>query len=216
MVEVTTSSSYFIQLYKARNTLIELLEHQGYDVSNYSNFGMNELHAMIKNDELDMYLTKENKKVLIKFYELTGTTSKMLRQTNIDKMIEQYFDVEEKISKTDDLIIILNDDPNDTIDNIVKHVLENKGIYINVISIKRLQFNVLKHELVPQHTILTNAEKEDFMKKYNIKNSSEIPEISRFDAVSKATCMRPDQVCKIIRPSKTAIEGVYYRNCVNR
>ena len=54
------------------------------------------------------------------------------------------------------------------------------------------------------------------MKKYNIKRFSEIPEISRFDAVAMAKCMRPDEVCKIVRPSKTAIEGLYYRNCVNR
>ena len=216
MGEVTTSSSYFIQLHKARNTLLELLEHQGYDVSNYSNFSMNELHAMIKNDELDIFLTKENKKVLIKFYELTGSTSKMLRQTNIDKLVEQYYDVEEKLSISDDLIIILNDDPNDTIENILKHIYEHKGIYINVISLKRLQFNVLKHDLVPQHIILNSEDKDIFLKKYNIKNSQEIPEISRFDAVAIANCMRPDEICKIIRPSKTAIEGIYYRNCVNR
>ena len=216
MSSVTKSSSYFTQLYKARNILLETLNHQGYDVSHYNNFSMNELHSMLKNEELDIFLEKSDKKVLVKFYELTGLTSKMLRQTNIDKMIEQYFEVEEKLSSKDDLIIILNDDPNDTIDNIVKHVFENKGIYINVISLKRLQFNVLKHELVPEHVILNDEEKSKFLEKYNIKYLSEIPEISRFDAVSKAVCMRPEQVCKITRPSKTAIEGTYYRICVNK
>ena len=198
---ISTSSSYFIQLHKARTILLELLETQGYNVDDYSNFSMNELHSMIKNDELDIFLVKDDKKVLVKFYEISSLTTKMLRQTNIDKMIQQYYDVEEKIKKSDDLIIILNDDPNDTIQNILKHIWENEGIYINVISLKRLQFNVLNHELVPEHNILSKDEKVDFMKKYNIKRFSEIPEISRFDAVAMAKCMRPDEVCKIVRPS---------------
>jgi len=114
------------------------------------------------------------------------------------------------------LIIIVNEDPTETIQNVMKHIWEQQGIYVNIISVKRLQFNILSHTLVPKHTLLTSEEKTEFYKKFNIKKSDEIPEISRFDAVAMAICMRPDDVCKIIRPSKTSIEGIYYRNCVNK
>ena len=84
-----------------------------------------------------------------------------------------------------------------------------------IISIKRLQFNILNHTLVPKHIILNNDEREAFYKKYNIMNDKQIPEISRFDPVSQIIGIVPGEICKIIRPSKTAITSDYYRICVN-
>ncbi|RZD40200.1 MAG: DNA-directed RNA polymerase subunit H [Methanobacteriota archaeon] len=103
-------------------------------------------------------------------------------------------------------MIITNEDANDTL---VSHV------HITIISIKRLQFNILNHSLVPKHIILNNEEKDEFYKKYNIMNDKQIPEISRFDPVSQVIGMIPGNICKIIRPSKTAITTNYYRLCVN-
>ena len=66
---------------------------------------------------------------------------------------------------------------------------------------------------VPKHTILTDAEVLELKKRYNINNTSELPEISRYDPVAQAIGMRPGQICKITRPSKTAITTEYYRVC---
>lgn len=215
-MELSSSSNFVGQLYKVRTTLIELFEEQGYSAGNYANFSIAELQTMLKNSELDMMFKKEGKQALIKFYEITGETNKTLKQPILESLVSQYFELEETLKKTDDLIIIVNEDPTETIQNVMKHIWEQKGIYVNIISVKRLQFNILTHTLVPKHTLLSNEEKGEFYKKFNIKKSNEIPEISRFDAVAMSICMRPDDVCKIIRPSKTAIEGIYYRNCVNK
>ena len=215
-MELSSSSNFVGQLYKVRTTLIELFEEQGYSAGNYANFSIAELQTMLKNSELDMMFKKEGKQALIKFYEITGETNKTLKQPILESLVSQYFELEETLKKTDDLIIIVNEDPTETIQNVMKHIWEQKGIYVNIISVKRLQFNILTHTLVPKHTLLTNEQKDEFYKKFNIKKSNEIPEISRFDAVAMSICMRPDDVCKIIRPSKTAIEGIYYRNCVNK
>ena len=48
---------------------------------------------------------------------------------------------------------------------------------------------------------------------YNIVDDSQFPKISRFDPVAMAIGIRPEELCKIIRPSKTAIESNYYRIC---
>tara|TARA_B110000285_G_scaffold27397_1_gene26980 strand:- start:5007 stop:5654 length:648 start_codon:yes stop_codon:yes gene_type:complete len=215
-MELSTSSNFFSKLYKTRQTLFELLETQGYNVAKYTGIGIVELQAMLKNEELDLQLEKDDKKVYIKFYEITGKTKKTLKQAVLEAFVEQFFEVEESLTKNDDLVIIVNEDSTETIQNAVKHIWEQKGVYVNIISLKRLQFNILSHSIVPNHKILSTEEQTEFYSKYNIKRSKEIPEISRFDAVSTALCMRPDQVCKIIRPSKTSIEGIYYRNCVNR
>ena len=45
-------------------------------------------------------------------------------------------------------------------------------------------------------------------------SDSEFPELSRFDPVAQAIGIRPGQVCKITRASKTAIEAPYYRICI--
>jgi DNA-directed RNA polymerase subunit H (RpoH/RPB5) len=98
--------------------------------------------------------------------------------------------------------------------NELKHIWESDGIFIVIESIKRLQFNILKHTLVPEHRILNNNEVTEIMKKYNITDKAQFPDISRFDPVARVIGLRPGEVCHIIRPSKTAIEANYYRVCV--
>ena len=83
-----------------------------------------------------------------------------------------------------------------------------------ILNIKRLQFNILEHSLVPPHRLLKETEVTEVKKKHNLKSLSEFPDISRFDPVALAIGMRPGEICEIIRPSKTAITGVYYRVCV--
>ena len=50
-------------------------------------------------------------------------------------------------------------------------------------------------------------------KKYNIMDKSEMPDISRFDPVALSIGLKPDEVCKIVRSSKTSIQSNYYRIC---
>jgi AcrR family transcriptional regulator len=61
---------------------------------------------------------------------------------------------------------------------------------------------------------MNDAEIEEVMKKYNIKDKTQFPDISRFDPVARVIGLRPGKVCHIIRSSKTAIEANYYRVCV--
>jgi DNA-directed RNA polymerase subunit H (RpoH/RPB5) len=52
------------------------------------------------------------------------------------------------------------------------------------------------------------------MKKYNIDELSQFPEISRFDPVACVIGIKPNEICEINRPSKTSINANYYRICV--
>jgi DNA-directed RNA polymerase I, II, and III subunit RPABC1 len=98
--------------------------------------------------------------------------------------------------------------------SLLKHLWEKDGIFIVMKSIKRLQFNILEHTLVPEHTILTEEEVVEVKRKYNVKDDTQFPDISRFDPVAQAICIRPGQVCRIIRPSKSSVTTEYYRICV--
>ena len=115
---------------------------------------------------------------------------------------------------TDTLFVIVKDSVNDTLTNFVKHIWESENIFVILIPLKRLQFNILEHVLVPPHRILDESEKIRIKNKYNIIKDAEFPELSRFDPVAQAIGIRPGQVCEISRPSKTAISAPYYRICI--
>jgi len=210
-------SSLTSYIYKSRKNILELMEKQGYNINDYSNFSINEVNSMKQNNQLDMLLekteenpvTKRKNKIYISYY-----LTKMIRPSNIQEMIDDLFNLEEVLTKEDTLFIIIKDEINDTIISELKQIWEKDGIFIVIENIKRLQFNILNHELVPQHTIISNNEIDEVMKKYNISNKFEFPDISRFDPVARVIGLRPGDVCKIIRSSKTAINTNYYRVCI--
>ena len=78
---------------------------------------------------------------------------------------------------------------------------------------KRLQYNILDHVLVPPHTVLTKEEAVEIRRKYNIMTDRQMPDLSRFSPVAQLIGIRPGDICKIVRPSKTAIKTEFYRIC---
>jgi DNA-directed RNA polymerase subunit H (RpoH/RPB5) len=211
------SSSLISSIYNSRKNVLDLMEKQGYNVEDYSHFSINEVNSMKQNNQLDMLLekkeddldTKRKNKIYIRYY-----LAKMIRPNNIDEMIEDLFNVEQILTKDDTLFIIIKDDMNETLTNKLIHLWEADGIFIVMINIKRLQFNILNHALVPEHIVLNNAKVDEVMKKYNILSKIHIPDISRFDPVAQVIGLRPGKVCQIIRPSKTSVTANYYRVCV--
>jgi DNA-directed RNA polymerase subunit H (RpoH/RPB5) len=61
---------------------------------------------------------------------------------------------------------------------------------------------------------MTVEEENEMMKRYNITEKTQLPDISRFDPVAQVIGIRPGQICEIKRPSKTAIFSLYYRVCM--
>jgi DNA-directed RNA polymerase subunit H (RpoH/RPB5) len=215
---VTNSSSLISSVFKSRAVLLELMYTNGYKIDDYSDFSINEVNSMFTNKQLDMLLEQREddidlhrkKKIYIRYH-----LAKTLRtEENLREMIDDLFNIEEILTKQDILYIVIKDEVNETLENLLKHIWEQDGIYIIVQSLKRLQFNILKHSYVPHHRVMSKQEDMLFRKRFNIMNDSQLPEISRFDPVAKAICIRPGEVCEIIRPSKTSISSYYNRICV--
>ena len=207
----------FTLVYKARCNLIDMLQEQQYNVEEYIGFKTNELNAMIKHSQMDMLVENgSGNKIYIKYYEIGEKKPKILNKQVIDNMIEDLFEIEEILGNSDTLLIVANSEANDTIKGHIRHIWESKKIYIVIRDLKSLQFNILQHAYVPKHHILNTEEEDEFRKKYNIKDNENIPEISRFDPVSQIICIKPDQICEIMRPSKNSVETPYYRICKNK
>ena len=187
-------SSEATTIYNSRKTLIEVLSNLGYGVDEYNTFSMNEVEAMTRNTQLDMLLTGADKnKVYVKYM----LTSKAIR---LKSAVEE--------------IVIVNDEPNDTMVEKLKFWHDSRGIFIVIHNIKRLQVNILKHKLVPKHVVCSEEQTEEVKKKYNLTSVKQLPEISRFDPVALLICMRPGQICEIERKSVTSMTSDYYRVCV--
>jgi DNA-directed RNA polymerase subunit H (RpoH/RPB5) len=167
---------------------------------------------MYVNKQLDLLINHKSndKKVYVKYY----LDAKQLRPANLDNIIEDLFVIDNVLTKNDTLIIITEDEPNDTIINKIKYLFDSEGVFIVLHNIQRLQFNLLEHALVPMTAILNDTEIEDMKRKYNIKSLQQLPEISRFDPMALAICMRPGEVCMIFRKSATALSYTYYRICI--
>jgi len=205
------SSTLISMIYKSRRTVLDLMNKQGYKTDDYNNFSINEVNSMMQNNQMDMLLEKEptKRKMYIRYF-----ITKALRPQNIQEMLDDLFSLEEVLTKEDTLFIIIKEDINDTITQLLRHIWEQDGIFIVIQNIKRLQFNILEHSLVPFHRVLNTEEVDDVKKRYNIKDNGQFPDISRFDPVAQVIGLRPGQVCEIIRPSKTAIQAYYYRICI--
>ena len=205
-------------IYNSRNVLLEQLTQIGYDTNSYMHTSINEVNAMFNNKQLDMLLSHSvNSTKLYVRYAIESKTTESI----IDTLCSDLFEINEKteepptLTRNDTIIVIFQNDINETITNKLKTIWEQSGYYIIPSTIQRLQFNVLKHILVPSHRTLNSNEVDIIFKKYNILHSDQLPKLSRFDPVAVAICIKPGDICEIIRTSKNAIQSKYYRICVN-
>ena len=70
--------------------------------------------------------------------------------------------------------------------------------------------DILKHELVPKHEVLSTAEKKELLEGMSI-TEKQLPKILDLDPVIKKIEAKPGDVVKITRKSQTSGETVYYR-----
>jgi DNA-directed RNA polymerase subunit H (RpoH/RPB5) len=215
-----SKSSLISSIYKSREIILEQLEMQNYNIDNYRGVDINEINTLYETSMLDILVEKnledgqESEMIKQKIYVHYYNDGK-ISQSKIQNLIDDLFITEETLTQNDTLFIITESEPNETINNFVHHIWEKDGIFIIIQSIKRLKFNVLKHELQPNFRILNQREVDEVKKKYNIMNNSNWPEISRFDPVCKSTFIRPGQIFEVVRPSKTALISKYYLICIS-
>lgn len=165
---------------------------------------------------------KENKKTYVKFH-----LEKTLSTSHISDLIEDLYvlgvggeiggtgvsaNANDTVLTEKDTLIIITKQEIKTMNQVLNQLFL-QGRFIVLLSLDRLQFNILNHQYVPRHTILNDDEVGEMMKKYNVMEKSQLPDISRYDPVALAIGMRPGEVCIIDRPSKSAISSPYYRVC---
>ena len=223
------SSSAITSIYKSRANILELLRRQNYNVADYVGVGMHEVHTMVKRDQLDMLVSTGDAMTTSATSATSATVAgnpstsqrtvyikyavKKLNQKDLNNVVDDLFNLEQVLTKNDTLIIVTKHNVNDTIVQLLNQLWEQEGYFIIIFTLEQLQFNILDHQYVPMHEILSAEETKKIVLQYNITNYDQLPNISRYDPVAQAIGIRPGQICKITRSSKTSIISYYYRVC---
>jgi len=205
------------KLYQSRGVLLEMLKSRKYDTKAYEEFSINEIDIMNRTmpskptlDEgpLDFNLkNSEGTSAYIKYL-----LSPKIRQGAIMNMIT---DMIGSMSENDTLIIIIKDKINnmEILETYLENFYQKNKVFVQIFWIEKLQINILKHSMVPEHNIISEEEKEELLNKYNIIGYNQLPLILSRDPVAKYLGMKKGDICRIKRPSETS--GVYfsYRYC---
>lgn len=206
-------------LYISRKNIMYYLENLGYDVSEYKQFNIAEINAMEKNSNsensvLDFEVYRNKDEDIIETCSVKYYIKNNIKQSVLENIVTEYYNEKEDTKNNCNLIIVSFNPMNDSLQKSIKSLWKKYKEYVVLLDIPSLQFNILEHSFVPKHIKLNENETEELYEKYNIKNNSQLPEISMFDPVAKVILLKPGEVCKIIRYDKISIINEFYRACV--
>lgn len=184
-------------LYKAYSNTIAMLEERGYDVSNHT----------------ECPLTKDN---VDHFFSVSKPASPgdhvgvIFLQLDLNKdSVEHY--IHSKTSDYNHLIVIYLDKITPSAAELITCM--KKTTHLEVFNIKEMQYNPLKHVLVPKHEICTEEEKQKLIEVYSIKTLTNFPGISTEDPIVRRIGAVKNQLIKITRKDLVYAHGfeVVYR-----
>jgi DNA-directed RNA polymerase subunit H len=224
------------KIQKARRTVLELLAAQGMDTTEYAHFSRSEVHIMYEHNQLDLLVTsRTDSPTLDPMWNPTWTEAMRTRprppeetrtylrggidkkwtETTLNECVFRLFQLEGKLTPKDTLILMANGDWMDSLKAAAHQWWTTHGIFIVLWPLKRLQFNILHHEAVPHHRVLSHEEAMAVRTQFGIRNDLEFPEMDRFDPVAQVIGLRPGELVEILRPSPTGILTPFWKRCVS-
>jgi DNA-directed RNA polymerase I, II, and III subunit RPABC1 len=197
------------RLYRVWSTLMKMLNDRGYNVpENMLQMSLNSLKQR--------FVDKKSRECLISYFA---------KIDDPDTKIMIYFDDNPRIT----VPIIATIAQRMHKDSIKRTLMVGKGtitpsakqaiievqshFVIEFFEEKELLVNIMEHELVPHHIVMTEVEKQALLKRYRVKES-QLPKIQINDPVSRHYGLSKGQVLKIIRTSETAGKYITYRIAV--
>ena len=158
---------------------------------------------------LDDVETKEYK-ILVKYL-----TNNKVRNQNIINTIDDIYE-QEVIGKEDVLIIVTKDKVTyqGMLEEYINRIFYKDGIFVQIMWLSTLLFNISKHELVPKYSIMTEKDKNNLVEKLYIESIKKLPYVLVTDPVARFYGVRIGQVCEIEYNNETNGKNKFYRLCV--
>ena len=202
-------------IYRSRDTVLDMMDERGYNVSAYRNFSPTEITYMMISPEgqaLRMDFThKDNKQKCVVHYCLSKIKAKLKTYLEVmnDPEKPEYLDPE-----TTEVILLVTEP---VVDTFHQAVLNNYGTHksrVFIFQIQTLVNNPSKHYMVPKHEKVPAEEHIELMKSLYLKSKTQFPLI-RYHADMQARYLGlvPGDIVRITRPSPSAGEYILYRVC---
>lgn len=203
------------ELYRSRNTILDMMEARDYIVSGYRNYSQKEITYMMispNGEGLRMdFPHKDGVRKCVVHYYLQKIKQKLrtyLQNMN-DPEKPEYLDPE-----TTEVIIMVTEPVVDTFHQTILETYINSKSRVFVFQIQTLVNNPSKHVMVPKHEKVPAEEHVELMKKMFMKTKSQFPVIPfHEDMQARYLGLVPGDIVKITRPSPSAGEYILYRVC---
>ena len=203
-------------VYRSRQTLLDILEDRGYNVEKYRKFSPAEATAAATAfPSLSFKVSKKDDE------------SKIcdVRYANISRQkLDTFFnDIDDADTENTEVIVMMMGPVSDA-----HHVValkqymklkesgekERRKLRVSFFSIEMIVINPMKHVLVPKHQIVPPENHPELMSSLYITVKTKLPEIKfHVDPIARCIGAVPGDIVKITRPSSSAGESIMYRLC---
>jgi DNA-directed RNA polymerase subunit H len=148
-----------------------------------------------------------------KMYKYAGILIIFSTKTRVgNSELTAFLKFAEENGYTSGIIIISQTSISESVqDSLIKHVSEKSNPLVQIFEIRKLQFNISKHRKVPNHKLLSDAEKAEIVKLYE---PDKMPKILCQDEMAKFIGARPGDVVEVTGMCQTSSENKRWRYCV--
>ena len=207
-------------IYRSRQSLLDILEARNYDVAIYRKFSPAEATAAAGAfQSLSFKVPKKDdptKVCEVRYDKITRPR------------LDSYFDnVSDDDAENTEIVVMLDVPVTDAHhatalkqyvklreDSAEQHEKVRRKLRVAFFSIYMLVNNPMNHVLVPKHEIIPESEHKALMDSMYITSKSKFPEIKfHIDPIARCIGAVPGDIVKITRPSASAGEAIIYRVC---
>ena len=192
------------RIFRARKTIIDLLNDRNYDLSSVTNLKTDQesFKEYNKNDNLDIFVKNATREIYVKFIKIAKAKPATLRDV-ISHIHTDILTLENR-----KILIVLLSKPNNTI---LKIKNEPACKNIELFWVGHLLINITKHTFVPKHELVAKSDLDTIMTKFSLSSFNQLPILLKSDPVSKYYGFESGDVCKITRKNKISGISVIYR-----
>lgn len=154
-------------------------------------------------DETKMYTFAD---ILVIFSTKTRVT---------ERELNNFLNFASENSYTSGILIGSPSKPSESVLTVLRnHIQKRENPLVQIFEMRHLQFDISKHRFVPTHRIITDQERDDMMKEFNITSPTAIPKIDSQDPMAKWIGARPGDVVEVLGLCESSGDNPRYRYCV--
>jgi DNA-directed RNA polymerase subunit H (RpoH/RPB5) len=199
-----SEKSNYQKLNMIKTNIIKMFFHRGYIKEENLQKSINKLIEQ-ENDDYEYILildvdtnyntTIKDKQIIIKIFDYK--ISSINKTSPIGEFITKYNNIYK--------FIVVDDINSKSI-----KIISGYSTPCEIFKISELMLCIVEHKFVPNHKVLTKEEAKMVLNEYCAKKR-DMPLILTTDPVARFYNMKPDEICRIIRPSVLTVEVPFYR-----